>query len=108
MLLLPCPPSSLMESKYAWYSGVSGAFWSRAKRPGPPIERHWPLKLGYFESSHAQLLLAAALNAPASRIALGKFRPGIAVLPLRYPSVCHSAARRASFLAHDLSRASQP
>jgi hypothetical protein len=58
----------------AWYSGVSGGFWSRANRPGPPIERHRSLKSGYFESSRAQAPAMLAQSAPTSVIALIELR----------------------------------
>src|SRR5580704_9464488 len=81
MLALPCPPYALVASKIAWYSGVSGAFWSRAKRPGPPIGRHCPLKSGYFESSQAEAPAVVKQSAPASARALIKLRYNILVLP---------------------------
>src|ERR1700730_4165426 len=82
MLLVPCPPSDLVASKMAWYSGVSGAFWSRANRPGPPIGRHCPLKSGYFESSQAQAPAIVTQRDPTSAIALIELRYSILVLPL--------------------------
>src|SRR6202051_3052531 len=83
MLLVPCPPSDLVASKMAWYSGVSGAFWSRANRPGPPIGRHCPLKSGYLESSQANAAEIVTQSAPKSAIAPIELRYSIiVVLPL--------------------------
>src|SRR5438132_4725672 len=85
MLLVPCPPSDLVTSKIAWYSGVSGAFWSRAHRPGPPIGRHCPLKSGYFESSQAEAPAIVTQSAPTSAIAAIELRQSILDPPLIVP-----------------------
>src|SRR5947207_13977772 len=83
MLLVPCPPSERMASKMAWYSGVNGAGvapplgWLWSYRPGPPIERHWPLKSGYFVSSHASASAIVTHSVARNAIALIDLRQSI-------------------------------
>src|ERR1700676_1132837 len=103
MLAVPCPPYALVASKIAWYSGVSGALWSRAKRPGPPIGRHCPLKSGYFESSQAEAPAVVKQSAPASARALIKLRYNILVSLRLIAAYC-----AAGFLFMSVGRAARP
>src|SRR5262245_24898068 len=105
MLLVPCPPSDRMDSKMARYSGVNGAGiapprgWLWSYRPGPPIERHFPLNSGYFVSSHAWALAIVTHSAATNAIVLIE-RQGMVVLPLaRILARCREALR-----PHRLSR----
>src|SRR5580704_8786448 len=71
----------------AWYSAFSGASCPGphgllpSNRMGPPIDRHWPLRFGYFASSNAWAPAIVVSSAAASARAPIKLRSCMAFPP---------------------------